>query len=570
MILGKILATTPDLVITSQLVDVQTGNVVGSQRISGPNGTNIFTLVDSLSSEIRSDLEIPALAKKGKERPVADITTHSPEALRFYLEGNELSNKLYTKEATEKFEQAVKIDTTFASAYLQLAFCYFGLGDMVKARISVEKAAKFADRVSRKEKFLIDAYHLMFQMRSQEAKQILEEMVGLYPDEKIAHRNLALANRFMGDHEEAIVALNRVIELDSLDKEAYNSLAYAYDDAGRYDEAIQSINKYIQLAPGEPNPYDSRGDIHARHAEVDKAIESYKKALQIKPDFEASVEKLGFMHLHSREYDIAERYFHQYGELGGTASKSKSRGDLALIPLSQGKYDLAIRILGQGIAADELDKLFGRQANKYDQRSRIFVEKKEFDEALQCAQSMVGLMAEFYPEAVPYTKCLYGSLLTKAGELDSAQKISNEVREELQNRAEIDQSEWRFLEFEIKYARRDISQALKEITQLTKTEPNDFRMRYWLAATYLESDMIGEAVQEFERLSNWDILSKVKDPLLSSKIPYLLGICYEKSGWDKRAIDKYEEFLEIWKDADSGIPEVEDAKQRLKTLKVQS
>ncbi len=570
MILGKILSTTPDLVITSQLVDVKSGNVVASQRIAGPNGTNIFALVDSLSSEIRSDLEIPTLAKQGEERPVADITTHSPEALRSYLEGKELTNKLYTKEATEKFEQAVKIDTTFASAYLQLAFCYFQLGNAVGARRSIEKAARFSDKVSRKEKFLIDAYHQMFLMQSQEAKRILEEMVKLYPDEKVAHQELALVNQMMRNDEEAIVHLKKVIEFDSLDEDAYNSLAYAYDNVGRYDEAIQSINKYIQLAPGEANPYDSRGDIHAHHAEADKAIESYKKALEIKPDFEASIEKLGFVHLYKREYEKAERYFLQYGELGGEMAKSISRADLALIPLSQGKYDLALKILNQGIAADELDRLYDQQADKYDRVARIYAEKKEFDNALQSGRKTTKYVTEFYPEFLPLFKCDYASLLVKAGLLDSAQKISNEAGEELKDKAEFDKSEWYFLEYEIKYARGKFDQALKEILKLTEMQPNDFKMKYWLAVTYLKSGMIGEAVQEFDGLSTWDILSRTKNPLLSSKIPYFLGICYEESGWGKRAIEKYEEFLENWKDADPGIPEVEDAKERLARLKSQS
>ena len=33
--------------------------------------------------------------------------------------------------------------------------------------------------------------------------------------------------------------------------------------------------------------------------------------------------------------------------------------------------------------------------------------------------------------------------------------------------------------------------------------------------------------------------------------------------------EQYEEFLEIWKDADPGIPEVEDAEERLKRLRVE-
>jgi len=570
MVLGKILTTKPDLIITSQLVDVQTGNVVASQRVTGPNGANMFSLVDSLSSEIRKDLEIPALAQREEEKPVADITTHSPEALRLFLEGNELHNKLYVKEAAEKFEKAVKIDTTFASAYLKLAFCYSSLQDGVRARTFVEKAARFSDRVSKKEKFLIDAFHKMFQAKSQEAKQILEEMVKLYPDEKLAHENLALVNRIMRNYDEAIAGYNKVIELDPLAKDAYNSLAYAYDGAGRYDEAIQSIDKYIQLAPGEANPYDTRGDIYAHHAEVDKAIESYKKALEIKPDFETSIRKLGLMHLYKKEYDKAERYFLQYGEVGGKTAKSTSRAGLALIPLSQGKYDLALRILGQGIAADELDKLYAQQTEKYDMMAQIYVEKKEFDKALQNAQKRIELVAEIYPEVLYDTKSSYGYFLARAGELDGAEKVSNEVGEEVKDRTESEKSPWYFLEFMIKYAGGDFEQALKEIVELAEREKNDFKIRYWLAKTYLESDMIGEAVQEFEKLSNWNLLSRVKNPLFSSKIPYFLGICYEKSGWNKKAIEQYEEFLEIWKDADPGILEVEDAKEGLRKLRAES
>jgi len=570
MVLGKILSTKPELIITSQLVDVETGNVVASQRIAGPNGVNIFTLVDSLSDEIKKDLELPALAQKEEEKPVADITTHSPEALRLYLEGNELYNKLYMKEATEKFEKAVKIDTTFASAYLKLAFCYSTLGDMVSARASVEKAVRFSYKVSRKEQFLIDAFHRMFQAKLQEARQILEEMVQLYPDEKIAIENLALANYIMKNYDEAIAGYKKVIQLDSLDKDAYNILAYIYDATGRYEEAIRSINKYIQIAPGEANPYDTRGDIYARHAEVDKAIESYKKALEIKPDFEASIEKLGFMHLHKREYDKAERYFLQYGEVGEKTAKSISRADLALIPLSQGKYNLALEILGQGIAADELDKLFDQLAGKYDQAAQIHVEKKEFDKALQYSQKTVKLVAEFYPEVLYDAKSSYGYILAKAGELDSAEKISNEVAEEVRDRAESEKTSWYLLEFMIKYNRGDTDQALKEIIELAQREKNSLKIKFLLARIYLESDMIGEAVQEFERLSNWNVLSRVRNPLFSSKIPYFLGICYEKSGWDKKAIEKYEEFLHLWKDADPGIHEVEDAKERLEKLRVES
>jgi cytochrome c-type biogenesis protein CcmH/NrfG len=59
-------------------------------------------------------------------------------------------------------------------------------------------------------------------------------------------------------------------------------------------------------------------------------------------------------------------------------------------------------------------------------------------------------------------------------------------------------------------------------------------------------------------------------PTLAVKAYYLLGLAYEKSGWNKKAIEKYEEFLDIWKNADPGIPEVQDAKERLKKLRAES
>jgi tetratricopeptide (TPR) repeat protein len=48
---------------------------------------------------------------------------------------------------------------------------------------------------------------------------------------------------------------------------------------------------------------------------------------------------------------------------------------------------------------------------------------------------------------------------------------------------------------------------------------------------------------------------------------YWLGKIHEQLGDKKEAIENYQKFLGIWKDADPGLPEVEDAKKRLAELK---
>ncbi len=45
----------------------------------------------------------------------------------------------------------------------------------------------------------------------------------------------------------------------------------------------------------------------------------------------------------------------------------------------------------------------------------------------------------------------------------------------------------------------------------------------------------------------------------SVKANYYLAQAYEKSGWTTKASEQYQEFLEIWGEADEGIESVLDA-----------
>jgi hypothetical protein len=49
----------------------------------------------------------------------------------------------------------------------------------------------------------------------------------------------------------------------------------------------------------------------------------------------------------------------------------------------------------------------------------------------------------------------------------------------------------------------------------------------------------------------------------------MIGKIYQQKGWNAKAINHCEKFLDLWKDADPGISEVEDARMRLARLKSQ-
>ncbi len=87
-----------------------------------------------------------------------------------------------------------------------------------------------------------------------------------------------------------------------------------------------------------------------------------------------------------------------------------------------------------------------------------------------------------------------------------------------------------------------------------------------LARAYQQKGEIDKAIAEYKRLITFNPASKGRY-LINPKHHYRLAKLYEEKGWKGKAIEHYEKFLELWKDADPGIVEVEDAKKRLAGLR---
>jgi tetratricopeptide (TPR) repeat protein/predicted Ser/Thr protein kinase len=563
MLLGSILRVDPQVTITAQLVEVDSGRVRASERVTGGPGEEIFALVDRLASEVRDDLSLPAAAREELVRPVADVTTHSSEAYRHYLEGMDYFYKYSFPEAERSFEKALEYDSTFAMAYYGLACA---TEEVKRSKEMIAKAVEYSGKVSENERHYIRARAAFLSDNYTQAMEELQELLKHDPDDKIALERLADVYAGLLRYDDAITCLTKIIELDPLHKAAYNTLAYLYESIGDFDRSIWAADKYISLAPDEHNPYDTRGDIYAWNGRIDQAIGSYKQALERKPDYYISISKLGSMYLFKREYARAESCYQKLCTSTDKHTRSEGRSRLAYVAMYRGRLEEAMHILDAGIMADQMEQTTFWLLDKHWSKSAVFLEKNQPGDALKEYEEEMAICRRFYPEDLGSMNAGYARLLAINHEIDRAGAAVKALKEYLEKKGDPEDNAYWYAAGWFEIAKGNLNEALADFEKAASATPY-LPYRYALARTYLESGRWGEAVPVLENLlSRYDEI-RAEYPFESVKAYYLLGLAYEESGWHKKAMDLYDEFLETWKDADPGLPEIEDARQRLARLR---
>lgn len=567
MLTGSIVQTEPRIFLTAQVEEVGTGTTVASQRVSGEEGEDIFSVVDKLTFEVKKDLELPEEALEEPDPPVAEVTTSSPDAYRYYLEGIEYMGKAYLPEAQESFRKALECDSTFAMAYFRLGMTYTG-GDQLLAREALDKAFQYSERVTHKEQLYIRGLRTLMWSDFEEGIETLLELTERYPDEKEAYFWLgAIYHTGRNDSERAIPYLSKAIELDPLYKQPYNMLAYAYDRVGEFDKSIWAINKYISLAPDEANPYDTRGELYGYNGRIDQAIDSFEKALEIKPDFRPALEHLGHMYLLKRDYLMAESYYKITTSSDDVSERSLGRSYLALVQYHRGKFKEGIAALDRGIAEDVAEgagQLF--IAAKRGLKAQGYEAIGDLESAVSEAGAAVEIMREALPTVPVGLHDYYGHILALSGRFEEAEKIAEELRDVIERLDPVQIHNYWWLLGDMELARGDAEAALGYMERADSANANSFDTEFVLARALLEVGRTEDAIAVLEKRLTRYGPARAGAPVKSVKMHYLLGMAYEESGQTAKAVEQYETFLDIWKDADPGIAEIEDAKRRLELL----
>jgi tetratricopeptide (TPR) repeat protein len=88
---------------------------------------------------------------------------------------------------------------------------------------------------------------------------------------------------------------------------------------------------------------------------------------------------------------------------------------------------------------------------------------------------------------------------------------------------------------------------------------------YYLGLAHFRAGDLDKARKSFEDVTEMTV-GRMFYSEQYAKSFYMLGQVFEKTGDKSGAIEKYSKFLDLWKNADPGRPEVEDAKKHLAAL----
>lgn len=147
--------------INAQLIDSKTGDIFKSFQKDG-HTENIIDVIDSLSAEIRNFLRVTVLQKTLKYQKY--VSSNSPEALKYFIYGQNAFFKLDFKTAREWALKAIEIDSNFVMANIMLAstygdYLYNSYNDAYQQKKMTRKLYEMRDKMSRLDKLNVEALY---------------------------------------------------------------------------------------------------------------------------------------------------------------------------------------------------------------------------------------------------------------------------------------------------------------------------------------------------------------------------------------------------------------------------
>jgi len=526
MLTGSIAGLGAQYVITLEAVNAATGDMLAQEQAEAASKEQVLNALGSATSKLRAKLGESLASVQKYDKPLAEATTSSLEALKALTLGiAQHIDRGDSLASVPFYQRAIELDPNFAMAYARLGAVYGNLGEEDLSEKNRKKAFELRDRASEREKLYITAHYYRDSGQLEKGIQAYELYKQTYPRDYTPHNNLA---------------------------------ADCYLPLGQFEKALENALEAVRVDPDRPYGYARAAQAYMGLNRLGEAKAILNSALQ---------RKVGGYLVHFRLSSIALAQ-------GDTAALE--REDAFIKGNAQGELDLVARDARLAASRGQL-----KQARELFMRAREMAQRLNLQErAAQAIADEAGIEADFGYRAEAAKGATAGLATSRgpnvlyraarafalAGEASKAETLIAELAKR--------RPEDVFVEFvwaaEVmainEINRGNPAKAIQLLQTATPYEAGDyFGIRYTRGNAYLRAGNGNQAAGEFQKvlaLRN----AFPGDPVLSLA---QLGLAraYALHGNKSKGRTAYQDFFALWKDADPEIPILQAAKAEYAKLK---
>ncbi len=546
--------------IDLKVLDPEKDEYLFTAREEGKGQESVLSMLDKLSKKTREGLKEKTAEIQAASQKVAEVTTTNLQAYRHFFQGEQLISQLKYKEAKEEFKKAISLDSTFALAYFRLSYAMSYWAEE-GAEEPLKKAVKYIYNAPEKEQHLILALKAELDRDFDEAIAQYQTILKLYPEEKEALFQIGDRSFHRANFNVAKTYLEKVLTLDPTFEDAYWHIIWTYQLTEQYDKMLQYAKQYVANSPGEM-AYSLLGEAYRLQGDFDSALHAYHRALELFPNSITLILDIGNAYLFKNDYEKAEVQFNQLlKEPYNYSQKIDGYRALSKLYAYYGKFRDILRMIDKII---EINIVLGDStdlARSYAEKAYWLVVGRNNQENAKMAIEK-GLKLKHMADLNFYFPLFKTYLMM--GEFVKASFIAKNQLSAINPFCDLAVSAYS------RKASGEYEEAIKEFQAFTmRWFPWDFlESLYDLAQCYVQAGQLDLAIKALQRLQG--IYSDFYFSNRAVEYPksfYLLGKIYESEGEKNLAIENYEKFLEIWRDADEDLLELIDAKARLPKLK---
>ena len=532
---GRIASLGAQYVLGVRATGCRSGEVLGEEQEQVARKEDVLNALSDIASRLRVRLGESLSTLDEHNRPLPDVSTTALDALKAYSVGLQVRVTKGQPAAIEQFKRAVEIDDGFAVAHARLGTEYSTFGESVLAIKHTTRAYELRERATDDEKFFIAAtYHRQVTGNLDLALQAFDLWAQTYPRTFNAY---GLASGFVTK------------------------------GSGRYEGCIERAAKAEAMDPQSPFGYLNAAACYMYLDRLDEAAKALQRAADRKvsgPDFPAFRFHLAFL----RGDDAAmEREF-------ARAQGNESEPYLTLFKA------LALARSGQLERAGSLARRAVDLSEKARQRERAAV----FQTAPAVWHALMGNVAEARRIAALALELSTGRDVTYAaafalaltGDLSRSQVLLKDLEARFPQDTTVQISYLPALRGVIALGQGKPGEAL---AQLEPALSNEFALpatafiasfgslypAYVRGQTYLAAKRPADAAVEFRKIISHRGLV-MEDPI-DAVARLQLARALVASGDTARARVAYQDFLTLWKQADTDVPLLKQAQAEAAKLR---